>query len=336
MKKLILFLLFSNAAVAQTIYLPNIKGTLTGTVNGSHNAADVNVVGGGFSGAVDQGNKGTVAQSWYVQPCDGTNCQGFLSTGEGKVSVTQPLPAGSNSIGSVAQSGTWTTGRTWSLLNSTDSVNSVQSGTWTTGRTWNLSSGTDSVTVSGTTSITGTVNANVTSSVLPTGAATESSLLNVVTNTSDTASEVNTANTTLSSINGKFGSLGQKTMSGSTPVVIASDQSAIQASQSGSWSVAQSGTWNVGITAPSGFSSTGGSSSSQQSFTSPGSTKYLLVQADPANTDNIRFGSVSTSTTVGMVLAPGQDSGLMPFGPGATVFVSPVSGTQKVNITWLF
>lgn len=43
------------------------------------------------------------------------------------------------------QSGTWTTGRTWSLLNTTDSVNAVQSGTWTTGRTWDLTSATDSV-----------------------------------------------------------------------------------------------------------------------------------------------------------------------------------------------
>lgn len=43
------------------------------------------------------------------------------------------------------QNGTWTTGRTWTLLNSTDSVNAVQSGTWTAGRTWTLSNGTDSI-----------------------------------------------------------------------------------------------------------------------------------------------------------------------------------------------
>ena len=38
-------------------------------------------------------------------------------------------------------------GRSWSLLNSTDSVNAVQSGTWTTGRTWSLLNTTDSVNV---------------------------------------------------------------------------------------------------------------------------------------------------------------------------------------------
>lgn len=52
-----------------------------------------------------------------------------------------------NSTDSVnaVQSGSWTAGRTWTLLNTTDSVNAVQSGTWTFGRTWTLSSGTDSV-----------------------------------------------------------------------------------------------------------------------------------------------------------------------------------------------
>lgn len=71
---------------------------------------------------------------------------------------------------SAVQSGAWTTGRTWTLLNSTDSVNAVQSGTWTTGRTWTLSNGTDSIAAvqSGTwniTNISGTIS-------LPTGAAT--------------------------------------------------------------------------------------------------------------------------------------------------------------------
>lgn len=51
---------------------------------------------------------------------------------------------------------------------------------------------------------------------LPTGAATEA---------------------TLAALNAKFGSLGQKLMAGSAPVVIASDQSAIPVSQSGTWNI---------------------------------------------------------------------------------------------------
>jgi hypothetical protein len=68
------------------------------------------------------------------------------------------------------------------------------------------------------------IDVNVLSSALPTGAATES---------------------TLGSINTKTPALGQTTMSGSTPVAIASDQSSIPVTQSGAWSVSQSGTWTV-------------------------------------------------------------------------------------------
>lgn len=156
----------------------------------------------------------------------------------------------------------------------------------------------------------------VDSSALPTGAST--------------SALQTSGNASLTSIDGKTPALGQTTMAASSPVTIASNQSALPVSQSGTWTVTSN------PSSISGFSSTGGSSSSQQSFAAPGSAKYLLVQGDPANTDSIRFGSVSTSSTVGMVLAPGQDSGLMPFSSGATVFVSPVTGTQKVNITWLF
>lgn len=104
--------------------------------------------------------------------------------------VTQPVSGSLTVSGTVAatQSGAWTTGRTWSLLNTTDSVNAVQSGTWSTGRTWTLSNGTDSIAAaqSGTwniTNITGTVS-------LPTGAAT--------------SALQTTGNSSLSSIDGKL------------------------------------------------------------------------------------------------------------------------------------
>lgn len=65
----------------------------------------------------------------------------------------------------------------------------------------------------------------VASSALPTGAATETTL-------ATRASE-----STLSAINGKLNSLGQKTAANSAPVTIASDQSAVPASQSGTWNI---------------------------------------------------------------------------------------------------
>lgn len=89
------------------------------------------------------------------------------------------------------QGGTWTTGRTWTLASGTDSVAAVQSGTW------NINN------------ISGTVS-------LPTGAST--------------SALQTTGNSSLSSIDGKLNSLGQKTMAASVPVVIASDQSTIPVS----------------------------------------------------------------------------------------------------------
>lgn len=69
-----------------------------------------------------------------------------------------------------------------------------------------ISDGAGSITVDGTVSVTGTANVAVTSSALPTGAASE---------------------TTLAALSAKINAQGQKTMAGSTPVVLASDQSAI-------------------------------------------------------------------------------------------------------------
>lgn len=54
-----------------------------------------------------------------------------------------------------------------------------------------------------------------------------------------------TGNTSLSSIDGKLNSLGQKTMANSVPVVIASDQSVIPVSQSGTWTVQPGNTANT-------------------------------------------------------------------------------------------
>jgi hypothetical protein len=79
-------------------------------------------------------------------------------------------------------------------------------------RAWVLDSSGDSVTAV----IGGSV-------PLPTGAAT--------------AALQTSGNASLTSIDGKLGTLGQKAMSGSAPVVIASDQSALPVSQSGTWNI---------------------------------------------------------------------------------------------------
>lgn len=49
----------------------------------------------------NQGAPGTNANGWFVRPTDGTNNQSFTAAGEAKVSITEPLPAGTNAIGTV-------------------------------------------------------------------------------------------------------------------------------------------------------------------------------------------------------------------------------------------
>ena len=134
--------------------------------------------------------------------------------------------------------------RTWNLSSGSDAVAAVQSGTWTVqqgGAPWSVSqSGAWTVQQGGapwSVSQSGTWNINNISGTvsLPTNAAQESG-------------------GHLASIDAKFNSLGQKTMANSTPVAIASDQSAIPASQSGTWNVnaVQSGTWSVTANAGTG------------------------------------------------------------------------------------
>lgn len=56
----------------------------------------------------------------------------YDSAGNGLSSTSNALNSFlTNATLAVTQSGTWITGRTWSLLNTTDSVDAVQSGTWT-------------------------------------------------------------------------------------------------------------------------------------------------------------------------------------------------------------
>lgn len=176
---------------------------------------------------------------------------------------TQPIS------GTVAatQSGAWTTGRTWTLASGTDSVAAVQSGTW------NI------------TNISGTVS-------LPTGAAT--SALQTTGNSS-----LSNIDSSTSSINGKLGTLGQKLMAGSAPVTIASDQSAL--------AVSQSGTWNINNVSGTVSLPTGASTSALQT------------------TGNSSLSSIDTKIPSNLTVTATR---LLVDGSGVT---QPVSGTVTAN-----
>jgi hypothetical protein len=138
---------------------------ITSTTVGLKQGIDVNVVGGGYGRLTDTEDDSVAAgQSSiplsisFLYGYDGVDWQRVNST-SGRLlvdgsGVTQPISGTvsvSNSSLAVTQSGTWSTGRTWTLSSGTDSVSVVQSGTW------NLNN------------ISGTVS-------LPTGAATETTL----------------------------------------------------------------------------------------------------------------------------------------------------------------
>lgn len=124
-------------------------------------------------------------------------------------------------------------------------VNASQSGTW------NI------------TNVSGTIS-------LPTGAAT--------------SALQTTGNTSLSSIDGKTPALGQALMAASVPVAIASDQSAIPASQSGTWNITNvSGT----VSLPTGAATEATLASIDGNVIKADTDNVTISAALPAGTNNI-------------------------------------------------
>lgn len=193
-----------------------------------------------------------------------------------------------------------------------------------------------------------TVNVAAASLPLPSGAST--------------SANQTTANGSLSSIDGKLNSLGQKAMAASAPVVISSDQSAIPSSQSGTWNINNvSGTVSLPTGAATSANQTTANSSlsnidtntSKQPINTTGSgsaaaatVSTVITLTAPANavgfvlmnlgssTDNIRYGIGRTATTtLGQRLEPGRDTGFIPC--GANVSLVAEAGTQDYDIQWI-
>lgn len=141
---------------------------------------------------------------------------------------------------------------------------------------------------------------------LPLGAATETTLTNVLT-TSAFQARVNT--------------LGQKTMANSTPVVLPSDQAAIPVTILST----------VGSASNDGACPSGGASFTV--IASNASRTWLAIWASPANTDDVYVKLGATATTSDARIAPGQTinftSGRIYTG---IVDAIPNSGTQAVCV----
>lgn len=131
------------------------------------------------------------------------------------------------------------------------------------------------------------------------------------------------AEASLSSIDTKTPTVGQKVMAASSPVVIASDQSAIPVT--GSSPINTNGTIvNASLTA-----------TTASSASAPSTAVGFILEAPSDNTNNIRWCIGGTaSTSVGMLTEPGRDSGFVPC--KATISIcATVSGTNAYSIQWI-
>lgn len=149
------------------------------------------------------------------------------------------------------------------------------------------------------------------------GAATEATLVSI--DGKDFATE-----TTLASVDGKLASLGQSTMAGSMPVVIASNQTPIDVKEA--INNQGSGVSNVSI---SGASST-------LLLASIPSPIEVVVQADENNTDNLRIGlGFGPTNSLGIKLLPGQTEKFNFSGSVQVICENAASTGQKINVMFL-
>jgi len=134
-----------------------------------------------------------------------------------------------------------------------------------------------------------------------------------------------TGNSSLSSLDGKLATLGQKAMVGSAPVVLASDQTAIPASQSGTWNINDiSGT----ISLP-----TGASTSALQTT---GNASLSTIAGDTTSLD-AKFGALGQTNMAGsapVVIASDQSSIPVHQDNSATATLSNVAASAT-NVTVL-
>lgn len=272
----------------------------------------------------------------------------YDAAGNSLLSTSNALNAFITNTVAVTQSGTWTTGRTWTLLNSSDSITSFQggtwtvqqgtppwsvsqSGTWTTGRTWTLASGTDSVTsVQGTspwvTNITqfGSVN-------LSTGVGASGTGIPRVTVSNDSNVLVTQSTSPWVTNISQFGGTNVSTGTGASgtgiPRVTVANDSNVLATQSGTWTVQQGGTpttvansWPIKVTDGTNTAKVL-AASTQGAITDTA----LEVTERPDNVGTVTQTSVSCAATSTTLLAGGT----------ATMFLSVRNPTTSTNTIWI-
>lgn len=331
----LLILVSQTASAANPLWLNNLSENATGTLVGSKQALDVYVADGSLTfteEATAADGAAAPALGKVVMGVDGAgNAQFVLTDTDGRLTTNRNW-----TLSSVGDSVTAHQGGTWNLNDISGTI-SLPTGASTEAKQDDILAGLSVVaqestllTIDGTTSsIDGTLgvidgkitkadtdDVTVTSSALPTGAATEAKqdAGNTTLSTIDgkitavdtgnvtvassalptgaaTAANQTTANASLSAIDGKLNSLGQKTSANSVPVVLASDQSGIPVSQAAptAKTVKQAaitvGTSAVRLTTD-GSAPTAG-------------RVYLSFRSDDGNTANCYWGSSSVASSGG-------------------------------------
>lgn len=157
------------------------------------------------------------------------------------------------------------------------------------------------------------------------------------------------------SINAKLGTLGQKNMAGSAPVVIASDQAAVPVSGSVSvsnfpgtqpvsgtfWQATQPVSVSTAIPTKTPVNANGSSNTSTtigttaSTFTAPANAVGFILEASSSNAQNLRWALGSAATTsAGLRLEPGRDTGFVPASVNVSV-ASEAGSAQEAEIVWV-
>lgn len=128
-----------------------------------------------------------------------------------------------------------------------------------------------------------------------------------------------TGNTFLASIDGKVPAKGQTTAANSTPVVLASDQTAIPVA---THAVTQSGTWNVTATPATLTAFT---------LSSAATTNATVAKASAGNLFEV---TVSNPTATAAYLKVYNKATAPTVGTDVPIFILPVQGNSLASVSW--
>lgn len=349
----------SSVSVSNFPAVQPVSGTVTATQGTSPWVVSGTVAVSNFPAtqAVTQSTSPWIISGAVTGPLTDTQLRATPVPISGTVTTTQGTsPWVVSGTVAATQSGVWSTGRTWTLASGTDSVAAVQSGTWTVqpGNTANTTPWLSTINQGGNSATVTASNA-----LKVDGSAVIQPVSGTVTVTQGTSpwvisgtvtANIGTTNglaldTTLSALSAKFNSLGQKTMANSAPVVLASDQSAIPVTQSGSWTVTSTQGTSPWVTNVSQFggnavvTGTGAAGVGIPRVTVSNDSNILATQSGTWNITNVS-GTVSLPT--GASTAALQTTGNASLASIDTDFdvalstrasaVNQTNGTQKTQV----